>query len=209
MKKIILILTASVLLLCCTGNTIRFGSSGIRPVTTVLLLELNKGVSEQQLAEACNLLEENFPRLKIVKGGKVQLPSSCYNGKRYRADSILRYLDQIKPDSVTKVIGITSSDISNTRTLVKNGKKVTYPDYGILGLGRRPGTVCVVSNHRMGGNAETFSKTVLHEFMHTLGVRHCTHEKCIMQDGNGSGKNMRESTHVHKECLAIAMEGLD
>jgi len=209
MKKIILILTASVLLLCCTGNTIRFGSSGIRPVTTVLLLELNKGVSEQQLAEACNLLEENFPRLKIVKGGKVQLPSSCYNGKRYRADSILRYLDQIKPDSVTKVIGITSSDISNTRTLVKNGKKVTYPDYGILGLGRRPGTVCVVSNHRMGGNAETFSKTVLHEFMHTLGVRHCIHEKCIMQDGNGSGKNMRESTHVHKECLAIAMEGID
>lgn len=209
MKKIVSILTASVLLLCCTDNTIRFGSSGIRPVTTVLLLELNKGVSEQQLSEACNLLKENFPRLKIVKGGKVQLPSSCYNGKGHRADSILRYLDQIKPDSVTKVIGITSSDISNTRTLVKNGKKVTYPDYGILGLGRRPGTVCVVSNHRMGGNAATFSKTVLHEFMHTLGVRHCTHEKCIMQDGNGSGKNMRESTHVHEECLAIAMEGLD
>ncbi len=209
MKNLISILTASVFLLCCTGNTIRFGSSGIRPVTTVLLLELNKGVSKQQLPEACNLLQENFPELKIVKGGKVQLPSSCYNGKRYRADSILRYLNRIKPDSVTKVIGITSSDISCTRTLVKNGKKVTYADRGIFGLGRRPGTVCVVSNHRMSGNAATFSKTVLHEFMHTLGVRHCTHEKCIMQDGNGSGKNMRESTYVHKECLAIAMEGID
>ena len=209
MKNLISILTASVLLLCCTGNTIHFGSSDEIPANTVLLLELNKGVSQQQLSEACNFLKENFPALKIVKGGKVQLPSSCYNGKRYRADSILRYLDQIKPDSVSKVIGITSSDISSTRTLIRKGKKMTYPDYGILGLGRRPGTVCVVSNHRMGGNAATFSKTVLHEFMHTLGVRHCTHEKCIMQDGNGSGKNMRESTHVHKECLAIAMEGLD
>ena len=203
MKNLIILLTAGVLLLCCTGNSDKI------PTTSVLLLELNKGVSQQQLSEACNLLKENFPTLKIVKGEKVQLPSHCYNGKRYRADSILRYLHRIKPDSITKVIGITSSDISSTRTLVKNGNRVTYPDYGILGLGRRPGTVCVVSNHRMGSNAETFSKTVLHEFMHTLGVPHCTHEKCIMQDGNGSGKNMRESTHVHKECLAIAMEGIE
>ena len=203
MKNLIILLTAGVLLLCCTGNSDKI------PTTTVLMLELNKGVSQQQLSEACNLLKTHFPSLKIVKGEKVQLPSTCYNGKRYRADSILRYLHRIKPDSVTKVIGITSSDISSTRTLVKNGKKVTYPDYGILGLGRRPGTVCVVSNYRMDGNTETFSKTVLHEFMHTLGVPHCTHEKCIMQDGNGSGKNMRESTHVHKECLAIAMEGIE
>lgn len=207
MKKNILIILMSLLILSCSESKINFNSTFKNSETIVLIMELNKGVSEQELTSCYNFLQDNFPEIKILKGPKLKLPSNCYNGKRYRADSILKYLDRIKPDSVTKVIGITSSDISSTRTLIKDGKKVTYQDYGILGLGRKPGTVSVVSNFRMKGNTETFSKTVLHEFMHTLGVPHCNHEKCIMQDGKGSAKNIREANHVSKECIAKAMKG--
>lgn len=175
---------------------------------TILILPLNKGVNDKYLSSSLDMLRNNFPEVDIIIGGPIKLPNTCLNNKktRYRADSILVFLDKIKPDSVDKVIGLTSSDISVTRTLTVNGKKKTYPDRGIFGLGRRPGSVCVVSNYRTG-SVETFSKTTSHEFMHTLGVPHCEHERCIMQDGKGSGKNMRESNHIHKECYDLAMKG--
>ena len=73
---------------------------------------------------------------------------------------------------------------------MKNGKEVTYPDRGIFGLSRASQGVCVVSKYRTV-DVETFSKTVLHEFIHTLGVPHCKHKGCIMQDGEGSGKKIK------------------
>ena len=175
---------------------------------SILILPLNSGVNKSYMDSALSMLEKQFPDVYIIVGEKIKLPKSCLNdkGSRYRADSILLFLDQIKPDSVDKVIGLTSSDISVTRTLIVNGKKKVYNDRGIFGLGRRPGTVCVVSNYRTG-NIETFSKTTVHEFMHTLGVPHCEHKHCIMQDGKGSGKNMRESTHIHKDCYELALKG--
>jgi len=172
----------------------------------VLILPLNKGVDKRYMDSAVSMLKNNFPDINIVIGEKIKLPKNCFNGKRYRADSILLYLDKIKPDSVDKIIGLTSSDISNTRILFVHGKKIVYKDRGIFGLGRRPGTVCVVSNYRTG-SIETFAKTTTHEFMHTLGVPHCEHKYCIMQDGKGSGKNMRESNHIHKDCFDLAMKG--
>ena len=174
----------------------------------VLVLPLNKGVKEIYMESALTMLKEGFPNVNIILGEKTKLPKSCLNSKgtRYRADSILKFLDKTKPDSVYKVIGLTSSDISTTRTLFSNGKKTVYPDRGIFGLGRRPGAVCVVSSYRTGSN-ETFSKTTVHEFMHTLGVPHCEHKFCIMQDGKGSGKNMRESTHIHQHCHDLALKG--
>ena len=107
-----------------------------------------------------------------------------------------------------KIIGLTSKDVSVTRVLQKNNKKVTYPDFGILGLGKCPGKVCVISSYRLKNNVNMFAKTVVHEFMHTLGVKHCEHSYCIMQDGKGSGKNMKESNHVHKNCLTQANQEL-
>ena len=175
---------------------------------SVLVLPLNSGINETYMKSALTMLEKQFPNVNIIVGEKTKLPKNClnYKGSRYRADSILLFLDKIKPDSIDKVIGLTSSDISITRTLIVNGEKKVYPDRGIFGLGRRPGTVCVVSNYRTG-TVETFSKTTVHEFMHTLGVPHCEHKNCIMQDGKGSGKNMRESTHTHKDCYELALKG--
>lgn len=215
MKKIIILLTLSILTFIVLGY---ITYDKYQPITSlkevkdekkyVLVLPLNKGVKETYMESALTMLKEEFPDVNIILGEKTKLPKSCLNSKgtRYRADSILKFLDKTKPDSVYKVIGLTSSDISITRILFVNGKKRVYPDRGIFGLGRKPGTVCVVSSYRTG-SIETFSKTTVHEFMHTLGVPHCEHKHCIMQDGKGSGKNMRESNHIHQHCHDLARKG--
>lgn len=173
----------------------------------ILVIPLNDGVTNSYMDSALNMLKNKFPEVNIIFGDKRKLPKNCFNGRRYRADSILLFLDKIKPDSIYKVIGLTSSDISITRTLNRNGKKKVYKDYGIMGLGRKPGSVCVVSSFRIP-KIENFAKTTVHEFMHTLGVPHCKHKNCIMQDGNGTGKNMRESTHIDKQCYKLAKKRL-
>ena len=115
----------------------------------ILVIPLNDGVTKLYMDSALNMLKNEFPEVNIIIGEKRKLPKNCFNGRRYRADSILLFLDKIKPDSTYKVIGLTSSDISNTRTLNRNGKEKIYKDYGIMGLGRKPGSVCVVSSFRI------------------------------------------------------------
>ena len=174
----------------------------------VLIIPLNDGINQSYMDSALNMLKNKFPEVNIIIGEKRKVPKRCFNGKRYRADSILLFLDKIKPDSIYKVIGLTSSDISVTRTLIRNGKKKVYKDYGIMGLGRKPGSVCLVSSYRIP-KIENFAKTTVHEFMHTLGVPHCKHKNCIMQDGNGTAKNMRKSTHINNQCYKLAKKNLD
>ena len=174
----------------------------------ILLQPLDNKISEVYLKTAERMLKEYFPEVTIKVGDPIVLPTNCFNGRRYRADSIIRYLKHIKTNEFQTIVGITSQDISNTRILHKNGKKVVYDDYGILGLGFKPGPSCVISYHRMARNIPMFGRTVVHEYMHTLGVPHCDHANCLMQDGKGSAKNMRESNHVHVECKHIALKGL-
>jgi len=202
--KNIIILALSLIII--TVSILFIYSYGFNPkpkVKNVLVIPLNDGVSESYTDSALTMLKHKFPNVNIIMGDKIKLPKSCFNGRRYRADSILKFLVKIKPDSIDHVIGLTSSDISVTRTLIRNGKKKVYADRGIMGLGKKPGPVCVISSYRIP-KIENFAKTTVHEFMHMLGVPHCTHKNCIMQDGNGSGKNLRESNHIHDSCYKIA-----
>lgn len=170
----------------------------------VLIVPLNDNIEQSYVDSACSYLQHYFPVVQVELADVIDIPNNCHNGSRYRADSILNFLDKLYTLEYYRVIGLTNDDISITRTLTRNGKKIVYPDRGIIGLGRRPGKVCLVSKYRLGNNIYSFAKVTTHEFMHTLGVPHCTHEKCIMQDGNGSGKPLRESNHIHQECLDIA-----
>ena len=81
-------------------------------------------------------------------------------------------------------------------------------EYGIIGLGNRPGTVCVVSTHRLKGNAseqkviERLEKTALHEIGHNLGLSHCDKTpKCMMNDEKGTIQTTdRESVYLCPAC---------
>lgn len=108
---------------------------------------------------------------------------------RYRADSIIRHLRDHRADRIDYVIGFTSHDISTTKTdrwgQVKEPAS-KYQDWGIFGLGFRPGRACVLSSFRLNASAslmkERIQKIALHELGHNLGLPHCDSINCVMRD---------------------------
>ena len=122
------------------------------------------------------------------------LPTTAYTAikvPRYRADTIIRLLKREQPDSIAHTLAIMLEDISTTKKgtdqqPLKPAWK--YDDWGILGLGYRPGPSCVVSTFRMKttNKAQFFDrlkKVSMHELGHNLGLKHCKHDpKCVMRD---------------------------
>ncbi|MFM2306822.1 MAG: hypothetical protein RLZZ367_1491 [Bacteroidota bacterium] len=108
---------------------------------------------------------------------------------RYRADKLIGYLKDIKPDTVDYIMGLTGYDISITKSdwlgRIKEPKS-RYEDFGIFGLGSMPGNSCIVSYYRLGNNTSTLqsrlAKISVHELGHNLGLDHCPNKKCVMTD---------------------------
>lgn len=119
-------------------------------------------------------------------------PEAFVNTKspRYRADKLIRILKREKPDTLDYIIGLTDKDISFTKKdQYGNIKKPEskYSDWGIFGLGYRPGPSCVISTFRLSDNNESkfidrIKKVSLHELGHNLGLDHCTSQHCLMRD---------------------------
>ena len=109
---------------------------------------------------------------------------------RYRADSLLIDLFQNRPDSIDYLLGITSKDISTTKRDSKGNirqPKSKYLDWGIFGLGYKPGVSCVISTYRLNNGKSDLlisrvQKIAVHEIGHNMGLDHCETEKCVMQD---------------------------
>ena len=108
---------------------------------------------------------------------------------RYRADKIIAILKIHKPDSLSHIIGLTSVDISFTKTEAGKIKEPAskYEDWGIFGLGYRPGPSCIVSTFRLNNKDQTIlierlKKVAIHEVGHNMGLEHCKSETCVMKD---------------------------
>lgn len=158
---------------------------GFKKVKTIAIQPFD-GIPNRYINEATETLEA-FYGCEIVTLPSVTLPQSAYYPPRdrYRADTLIRYLRDTKTKEYDKIIGLTHRDISTT--------KGEYKDWGIMGLGFRPGASCVVSTFRIkrGARSEThtlerFRKVVIHEVGHTLGLPHCDYDKrCLMKDAKG------------------------
>lgn len=99
--------------------------------------------------------------------------------KRYDGTKILK-----KFQTQENILVVTEKDITT--------KKNNILEWGVLGLGYRPGTVCVISTFRMKKNVshgkfiDRLKKVSIHEVGHNLGLDHCTNDKtCIMNDAKG------------------------
>jgi archaemetzincin len=126
-----------------------------------------------------------YPQVYLLES--IQLPKQAYYvpRNRYRADSIIYWLrNRVKSNEV--VIGLTSKDISTS--------KGNIYDYGVMGLGFRPGTACVVSSFRLNkaNLAEEFYKVSIHELGHTQGLPHCPEKTCFMRDAEGRNPTNEE-----------------
>lgn len=122
---------------------------------------------------------------------KKTIPKRFYTNiksPRYRADSIIKHLKNIKPNSTDYLLGVTTKDISTTKKDPwGNIKKpeFKYKDWGVFGLGYRPGPSCVISKYRLGNGIQAkdrLHKIALHELGHNLGLKHCPNKGCCMQD---------------------------
>lgn len=144
------------------------------------------------------------------------LPSSAFvqvKSPRYRADSLLAIQRRSQPDSVDYIIGLTEKDIS----AAKYGKdrkplqpSAKYKDWGVFGLGYRPGTSSVVSIYRYS-NADRallrnrFLKIAVHELGHNLGLPHCETSSCVMND---AAETIRTVDRVSRDLCAACRKSI-
>jgi archaemetzincin len=157
----------------------------MKPVVILQPLEFTDSAALLQLKDSV----EQFYDVTVYINSNKSFPGDLFYKprNRYRADRIIHWLRMNMPDSVRTIVGITSKDVSTTKT--------NAYDYGVMGLGYRPGNACVVSTFRPAKTAknkkhlqERLYKLVIHEMGHNFGLPHCSNEACFMVDAEGQMK---------------------
>lgn len=140
----------------------------------------------------------------------VELPERAYYPprRRYRAERLLDFLRKRMPEGGWRILGLTAVDISTT--------KDQYVDWGVMGLGELPGTASVISSFRcrkkirdtLHGD-ERLAKVAVHEVGHTLGLDHCPHRGCLMEDAQGKVNTADRENDLCPSCRArLAAAGM-
>jgi len=189
--KISLILVISILFIGCGRKEFTEECIGILP--------LGLESAEFDLINKVDTMLKSKYGCSTVILNPHNLPESAWYKprNRYKANLLLEHLLVIKPDSITRILALTSKDISV--------KTVKHSDWGIMGLARTPGTVCVVSTFRLGHNEvllnERLMKVCTHELGHTFGLKHCSRDmNCVMNNARGSIKTV--DREVNDYCVA-------
>ncbi len=143
-------------------------------------------------------------QVEVARLPPMDLPADAYYPprRRYRADRLLDHLRMHldgEPSSV-KALGLTTVDISTSA----HG----HSDWGVFGLGDLGGRASVISTFRLRRRARDTEHlrfrvvtTAIHEIGHTLGLPHCTEDRCVMNDAHGSIATVDRSTgHLGPAC---------
>ena len=150
-----------------------------------ILIQPFEDVKPKQLAEISENIREIYPKIKILE--PVDFPKNAFYQprNRYRADSIIKYLRTKTPNNCV-TLALTNKDISVTKGKVA--------DFGVMGLGYRPGNACVASSFRLNtkNKNEQFYKIAIHELGHTQGLKHCPDKTCFMRDAEGKNPTNEE-----------------
>lgn len=184
--------TIGALLVLCATSCSRSSSGPGGGEELCILVQPLGDISAAQVDSVAAALRREHGAQVIVANG-VDLPAHAFvriKSPRYRADTLIAWLRDRKPDSVDHVIGLTAQDISITKYADDGTIKepvAKYRDFGIYGLGYMGGASCVVSSFRFGGarHPAFFSrlcKVAVHEVGHNRGLDHCSDTTCVMRD---------------------------
>ena len=150
-----------------------------------ILIQPFEDVKPKQLAEISENIRKIYPKIKILE--PIDFPKNTFYQprNRYRADSIIKYLRTKAPNNCV-TLALTNKDISVTKGKVA--------DFGVMGLGYRPGKACVASSFRLNtkNKNEQFYKIAIHELGHTQGLKHCPDKTCFMRDAEGKNPTNEE-----------------
>jgi archaemetzincin len=186
-----------ILFVCLISCTNRNNENSLKKIAiqkVIVIQPLGNFKSEQSNKVLAEIRTVNP---NVVLRASIPFPDNAYYKprNRYRADSIIKSLkNNIGKDSV--IVGLSHSDISTTKNEIK--------DWGVMGLGYRPGKACVVSDFRLSvkNKNEQFYKLVLHELGHTAGLPHCKVKSCLMRDAEG-GNPLDEEVDFCKNCTSF------
>lgn len=163
---------------------------------SVTMFPVGNGISNKQIWDTYTNIKVILPNITLGKA--VQMPAFAYYPprRRYRADSLIQWMSKMaKPNEV--LVGITGQDISTTL----HGQQ----DWGVMGLGYRPGNACISSAYRLKPHTENFWKIVIHELGHTVGLDHCPVTSCFMRDAEG-GNTTGDEYEFCSKCKAILVK---
>lgn len=206
-KNYIIIFLISIFFASCNGNNSN-SSIGIQVFgnfSPSLIDTIERTIFDVYGFEATVLTPRELPKSAFVN---IKSP-------RYRADSIIRILKEDIPDSIDHVLGLIDKDISTTkRDKFGNIKKPEskYTDWGIFGLGYRPGPSCIVSIYRLRHKdrekfMSRFKKVSIHELGHNLGLKHCdSDENCVMRD---AAETIKTIDHVDLSLCTSCKEKIN
>ena len=143
-------------------------------------------------------LKKIYPLVEL--NSPIPLPKSAYYTprSRYRADLLIAYLDKIHKKGHV-IIGLTGKDISTTKGEVY--------DWGVMGLGYKPGNACVVSTYRLDKKnlKDQLFKVSVHELGHTQSLSHCPNPTCFMRAAEGGNPTVQETGFCPK-CMAVLVK---
>lgn len=195
MKNILLISCLFFLLFSCQNNTNQHKIHQEKTIINIIPL----GVVDSSVLLFAKKSIEKFYQYKcsiqLVEPISDELLTKSKT--RYDANLILN-----KFNSKKNQLLLTSVDIAHH-------KSDAFPEWGIFGLGYRPGSTCVVSTFRLKSGVsdtkmkERLEKVCIHEIGHNLGLPHCTFAKdCLMNDANGTIQQVDdERIYFCKNCM--------
>ncbi len=207
MKKLLLFVSFLLIIACVGSFAINENSSAestflAKSNSPIVVGLYPLGTFDKELLKLLQGEVQIFYKIKVLVMDGSVLPKIAFYAprNRYRADTLLNYLLQVRPKNIDYMVGLTEKDISCT-----NGK---YADWGVFGLGFMPGRSCVISTHRLhfGQKSlahfqERISKVVIHELGHNFGLDHCANPNCIMHDAEGTIKSVdHEKKALCAEC---------
>ena len=158
----------------------------VKPKATVIRIQPFIDIPENEVRYVDSALRTFYSNVILRK--KIVFPEHSMNKLeyRYRADSLIKYLNTLAAESEV-IIGLTNRDISTTKGNVE--------DWGVMGLGYCPGRSCIASSFRLRKHTriEEFFKVAIHELGHTEGLPHCKILTCYMRDAEGENTTAEET----------------
>jgi len=206
LKTLLLAIVQLIYLLSCQQNKIKQPSRTIRVekvegnLGAIHIIPLGK-VRKDLIEDVIDGLQ-SFYHQEIILESTALLTEDLLapSGTRYNANEILN-----KFNSTKNILIITEKDISTFKGIKQPEKFYNAPvkgitkEWGIFGLGLRPGNVCVISTFekRLGKNStprllkERLQKIAIHEVGHNKGLEHCNKNiECLMHAADGSIKQV-------------------